>query len=120
MIVNNTHKGFKYRLLPHNHIDNTETGIKHGNKCHVCGMMAYSKCKLCGVFLHFNTTRGEAAGKNCFFQYHDDSFFGLAKCDHAIANIKKSDWKDPSQAAQKKNRDYITRITNDSSDSEDE
>ena len=83
-------------------------------------MMAYSKCKICGVFLHYNTTRGEAAGKNCFFQYHDDAFFGLAKCDHAIANIKKGDWKDPSQSAQKKNRDYITRITRDSSDSEDE
>ena len=63
------------------HIKSVETALKHPKACKVCGGDAYSMCNICGVPLHFIPTKGKHAGKMCFFDYHDDAFFGLARED---------------------------------------
>ena len=60
-------------------------------------------CGICGVFLHYSPMKGKYAGKNCFHDYHDDGFFGLARDDDGISNVKKSEWKYPTVAKEKSN-----------------
>ena len=71
--------------------------IKHPNNCVVCGGLAYSEHTVCQVYLHFNPTKGAHVGKHCFNDYHDDSYFELARCDHKISTTKKSEWSYPSR-----------------------
>ena len=85
------------------HIKSAKHSIKHPKKCKVCGGDAYSMCGICGVFLHYSPMKGKYAGKNCFHDYHDDGFFGLARDDDGISNVKKSEWKYPTVAKEKSN-----------------
>ena len=85
------------------HIKSAETALKHHKACKVCGGDAYSVCEVCGVPLHFIPTKGKHVGKMCFFDYHDDSFFGLARKDSKLSNTKKSDWTYPSVSKKKEN-----------------
>ena len=89
------------------HINNMELGLKHPNNCAVCGTSAYSKCRLCNKYVHYNVTRGVDKGKNCFFELHDDSCFGLARDDHKITNTKKGDWTKPTAQKMKQNKEFI-------------
>ena len=41
--------------------------------------------------------------KCAFFYYHDDCFFGLARADTKVSNIKKSDWIYPTVAKKRQN-----------------
>jgi len=85
------------------HIKSVETALKHPKACKVCGGDAYSVCNICGVPLHFIPTKGKHAGKMCFFDYHDDAFFGLAREDSKLSNAKKSEWAYPSISRKKEN-----------------
>ena len=85
------------------HIKSVETAIKHPKACKVCGGDAYSVCGVCGVPLHFIPTKGKHAGKMCFFDYHDDAFFGLARDDSKMNNAKKSKWAYPTVSKKKEN-----------------
>ena len=78
------------------HIKSVETGLKHPKACRVCGGDAYSICKVCGVPLHFIPSKGQHIGKMCFFDYHNDCFFGLAREDTKLTKAKKSDWVYPT------------------------
>ena len=57
------------------HLKSEETVKKHGNMCKVCGNVDYSKYSICGVYLHLMSNRIQAAGRTCFFDYHNDDFF---------------------------------------------
>ena len=89
---------------PSKHITSVETALKHLNACKVCGGEAYSISGICGVHLHFIATKGKHAGKICFFDYHDDTFFGLARDDSKMNNTKKSEWAYPAVSKKKENR----------------
>ena len=91
------------------HIKSIETGLKHPKACRVCGDDCYSICAVCGVPLHFIPSKGKNIGKMCFFYYHDDCFFGLAREDSKISNVKKSDWAYPSLS---KKREYANKWKN--------
>ena len=93
------------------HIKSTKHSIKHPKICVVCGGPAYSMCTICGVYLHFNPKKGEHAGKMCFHDYHDDLYFGLARCDHKINDNKKNEWSNPSRAKERENEKKITDLT---------
>ena len=88
-------------------------GLKHPNNCAVCGTSAYSKCTLCNKYVHYNVTRGADKGKNCFFELHDDSYFGMARDDFLISNKKKGDWTKPSAQKLKKNKERIDKFSQD-------
>ena len=85
------------------HIKSVETSLKHPKACKVCGGDTYSDCNVCGVPLHFIQTKGKHTGKMCFFDYHNDAIFGLARDDTKLSNAKKSDWAYPSMSKRKEN-----------------
>jgi hypothetical protein len=93
------------------HANSIEVGRKHAKKCAVCGMDAYAECKICGVALHPpNGTRGASAGKPCFYEYHNTSFFGLAKSDYALTGKRKVDWKEPTDAQKRNHSSFIKNL----------
>ena len=93
------------------HLKSVETSLKHPKSCKVCGGDAYSECEICGVFLHTMPAKGKNAGKTCFFDYHDDCFFGLARDDGRVREVKKSEWAYPTQAKRKRNeKRYLRRL----------
>ena len=95
------------------HLDNLKTSEHHPTKCAYCGLPAYLKCELCGVFLHNNPARGECKGKQCFILYHDDSCFGLAKKDVVLTDTPKKEWKEATKIKMKRNKDYIDELLED-------
>jgi hypothetical protein len=57
--------------------------------CVACGKVCHEICGICNVALHYtNTSPGWEVP--CYFQYHNTSFFGLARSDWKIAGVKKS------------------------------
>ena len=66
---------------------------KHPAKCAVCGLKAYKRCTICGVSLHNMEARGEAAGKNCFLDWHNKYCFGLCFSDRALTGASTNEWK---------------------------
>ena len=87
-----------------------ETALKHPKQCRVCGLDAYSICGLCKAPLHFLPTKGKNCGRTCFFDYHDDCFFGLAREDAKVSDFKKADWVYPSIAKKKENTRTIKSL----------
>ena len=57
------------------------TRIKHPKLCVVCDLNAYSRCGIYDEAIHFMPAKGPCIGKKCFFDYHNDAFFGLTKND---------------------------------------
>ena len=79
------------------HLNSVETGIKHEKTCFVCGNIAYSCCKLCGnKAMHFSPQKGKCSKKDCFVDYHNDVFFGLALDDTNLLNERKSNLTPPN------------------------
>jgi hypothetical protein len=92
-------------------VDAAKTGIKHPKMCKVCGDSTYAACTfLCYVPLHFALNQGSVTGKKCYFLWHDDTFFGLAKDNCGLLKERKSDWEYPSQAKQRENIKYIQEL----------
>lgn len=56
--------------------------------CSVCGHPTYEQCGVCQKALHYHKKR-DGMSVPCFIQYHNTSFFGLAKDDaYMIGNLK--------------------------------
>ena len=89
------------------HLKCAETGDKHGNFCKVFGKVDYYKCSICGFYLYLMDNRDQPAGRTCFFDYHNDAFFCLARADAGLSKTKSKDWTYPSLA---KNRENIRNI----------
>ena len=72
--------------------------FKHERQCAFCGKPAYSRCMLCMGCppLHFVPQRGENANSTCFFDYHNDVLFGMARDDHRILYGNVNSWKCPT------------------------
>ena len=64
----------------------------------MCGGNDYLVCGTCGVALNFLTQKGDHKGKQCFFDYHNDDFFGLARDDRNISDVKNYEWAYPSSS----------------------
>ena len=80
---------------------------KHPARCAVCSAKAYKKCGICGVTLHNGETRGEAKGKQCFIQWHDESLCGLHFGDRALVGVGANDWKEPTIQKKAQNKRLI-------------
>ena len=93
------------------HIKSVENRRKHGNKCVVCAEMAYSVCKLCGnKDMHFFLQKWKCSGKDCFMDYHNEVFFGLALDDTTLINKQKSEWTPPNIRNRQKNEQHIKSL----------
>jgi hypothetical protein len=101
------------------HIDGVSTGRKHPKICVVCGEQAYSVCTLCNnKAMHYFPQKGVNAGRSCFIDYHNDSFFGLAYDDIKLLNKRKSEWAPANLTKQRNNKKYIKDLKGDGDNSD--
>ena len=77
------------------------------------GKVAYSKCSICGFYLYFMFNRGQASGRTCFFEYHNDDLFFLARADAGLTKTKVKDWPYPSLAKKIYNARNINKLNDD-------
>ena len=94
-------------------LKSSEIGNKHGNVLKLSGKVAYSKFSICGFYLYFMFNRGQAAGRTCFFDYHNDDLFCLARADAGLPKTKGKDWTYPSLAKKIYNARNINNSNND-------
>ena len=64
------------------------TSTDHPKICMVCGGDCYSSCGICDTLLHIMPAKGTHSGKRCFFDYHNDAFFGMARSECNLSGIK--------------------------------
>ena len=101
------------------HVQSITGSKKHGRKCAVCGKEAYTSCGLCNIGLHYNAKQGVGCGKMCFFDYHDDQFFGLACADCTLVGTKLSEFNEPT-AAERRAQAFAISILQQSGEEENE
>ena len=89
------------------HVKSIERKSWAGN-CEVCGKKAHYNCRVCNIFVCSPTSAGDA--KACHVTIHNDSFFGLARCDSRLHNKAATKWQSPSTTARKRNKTLIERI----------
>ena len=73
-------------------ISSVKHSLKHTKTFKVCGGSAYLVCGTCGVVLYFLPYKGYHKCKQCFFDYHDNNLFGIARDDTNIFGVKKYNW----------------------------
>ena len=77
---------------------NSKTTLPNKNTqvCLVCGKGCHEKCGLCDKVLHYtNIQPGMTAP--CFMQYHNTSYFGLARDDWKITGAQKKHFTLPDE-----------------------
>ena len=94
------------------HTKYTETGNKHVNAYKVYRKVYYSNFSICGVYLNFMATKDQAEGRNCFFDHHNDWFFGLARIYSGLSKTKSKDLNYPSLDRNKENTNIINNFNN--------
>ena len=85
--------------------------------CAWCGEATYLMCGVCKdesgkpVPLHYNASRGKAAGEHCFYHYHNDSMFGLGKNDATrLLGKSRSEWQQPRLADIRDNAEHVASL----------
>ena len=89
------------------HIRSVKTSLKHPKACNVCRGDAYSTDGNCGVPFHYMPAKSKHTGMIYSFDYHNDTFFGLARDDTKVNKSKKSEWVYPTVAKKKENAKNI-------------
>jgi hypothetical protein len=102
------------------HFGSIKTGKKHAVNCVVCGIPASASCGICKVPLHHPasnraTKNNPPANSNCFVDYHNTRFYGLAKCDCKLIPVgdltkRKANWTYPNQRKKMVQSKYIERL----------
>ena len=54
--------------------------------------------------------RVQAAGRNCFLEYHSDTFFGLIRADAKLLKTKIKYFNHPSRAKKRENKNIINNF----------
>ena len=90
------------------HFSNIE---KKSNKmrCEVCGNTTYWKCMLCNGALCATDGKRKWNGK-CMFTFHNPLFWGLARCDSRLFNLREADWVAPKEQERKRNEDKVASL----------
>ena len=55
--------------------------VKNGNPCLLFVDPCFFKCDLCNVWVHALRDKGKWNGVKCGLAFHNNEFFGLARCD---------------------------------------
>ena len=102
------------------HFGSLKTGKKHSVNCVVCGVPASASCGICKVPLHHPasnraTKNSPPPHSNCFVDYHNTQFYGLAKCDCKLIPVgdiskRKANWTYPNQRKKVLQSKYIQRL----------
>ena len=104
------------------HVKSLITLPKHPRICAVCGQDSYTVCGKCEVGLHYSVRRGVGKGLYCFFDYHDERFFGLARKDCGMVGKPLNQYKMPSKRQRRQNALLVANLMEgeDDDDSEEE
>jgi hypothetical protein len=78
--------------------------------CHVCGDKTTTECGICNVPLHKRARTGNAVGRNCYMEWHDECMVGLCRKDMPFFGMSISDWRLPDAAAKQQNIDHYRRL----------
>jgi hypothetical protein len=68
--------------------------------------------------MHYFPQKGQNAGRSCFIDYHNDSFFGLAYDNVKLVNKQKREWPPANQTKQRNNKKYIKNLKGHGDDSD--
>jgi len=85
---------------------------KKSNKitCDVCGEKTYWKCLKCNIALCTTDGKRHWNGGKCALNFHNPSFWGLARCDSHLHNMKEKDWVKPKESQRKRNEDKVISL----------
>jgi hypothetical protein len=85
---------------------------KKSNKmtCDVCGENTYWKCLKCNIALCTTDGKRHWNGGKCALNFHNPSFWGLARCDSHLHNMKEKDWVKPKESQRKRNEDKVISL----------
>jgi hypothetical protein len=65
--------------------------------CVVCGKPCRYVCKICDKAMHYPSfTKKDEVPKQCFLNYHNTNFFGLAMEDHKLVGKKRKEFEIPT------------------------
>lgn len=92
-------------------IEHTESMTRKTNpaKCEVCGKNSLWRCIKCNKALCV-MEKGAFSGGTCMLRYHSDSFFGLARCDAKMHDMKE--WKPSNRNKIKRHAEYMRGLMN--------
>ena len=95
------------------HVYLVKTGLKHEQLCTVCGEnKCYAECGLCNIPLLYVSNRGSCAGKQCFVQWHDESYFELSTGDSSsLIEKRKANWEYPTSSKLHANQKHISLMS---------
>ena len=65
---------------------------------------------ICDRALHVFPQWEKQTKKDCFINFHDESFFGLAKCNMDYVGKKGDKWEPPTEANKQDNMQHIQRL----------
>jgi hypothetical protein len=85
----------------------TKKSLKNPKNCVVCGNLSYSECTTCGKAVHAPSSKN---GELCFYDLHDDCFFGLSRDDCSLVRKRKADWTYPTPVKRRANTKHIESI----------
>ncbi len=64
-------------------------------ECNICSELCCCRCSVCKTLM---MPQMEGCLEQCTMcqKFHDENYFGLAKCDYKLAGMKKADWMAPT------------------------
>ena len=98
------------------HVGSKQT-VKKPLVCYWCGSNTYIVCTKCRdqkgkpIPLHYNAKSGPGKGAQCFYDFHNDSHFGLGKNDTSLLlGKKKADWTPPDRNVVSMNQSHVRSL----------
>jgi hypothetical protein len=88
----------------------SKKSVKLPKICVVCGIDSYCYCTACGKAVHAPFSKN---GELCFFDLHDDSFFGLGRDDCNLAQKRKAEWIYSTPTKRRENTKHIQNLLKD-------
>ena len=76
--------------------------------CEICGEKTLWRCTICDKWMCTNASK-KWNGAECAVRFHNDSFFGLAKCDHKFTGLKRP-WRPPTDNDVNRNVSKMQKI----------
>jgi len=84
----------------------SKQGYKDGRNCAVCGKTCYTKCEVCGEFMHFGAGKNDVL--NCHLDWHNSMMLGLCRKDlQTYHHRPMAEYKTPTKAQRQRNCDLI-------------
>ncbi len=78
-------------------------------QCNMCSKKTKWKCMICMEYCYVLSNKAWN-GVSCCRKFHDQDYYGLARCDFKIHGILCQNWKPPTETATKQNKKLIANL----------